>query len=182
MIHHKFGCTILLLLSVLATAAPVIAEDWPFWRGPNFNGVAPGDQKPPRTFSTTQNVVWEAAIPGRGHGSPIVVGDRVYIATAEPEKSTQSLLCLDRKTGKEVWTKVVHEGPLPKTNKKASHASGTAVLSPSCTSPSQCDDSLQCAITSSISGPDAAAASSSGSARSTQPCSAPAKTHGVAAR
>jgi outer membrane protein assembly factor BamB len=56
---------------------------WPQWRGPAATGFAPhGD--PPTEWSETKNVRWKVAIPGRGHASPIVWGERVYIQTAVP--------------------------------------------------------------------------------------------------
>lgn len=54
---------------------------WGQWRGPVGTGVAPhGD--PPIEWSESQNVRWKVEIPGRGHATPIVWGDRVYIQTA----------------------------------------------------------------------------------------------------
>src|SRR5579862_9789633 len=50
------------------------ATDWPWWRGPNRNGVADPKQQPPVKWSDTENVRWKTPVPGRGHGSPIVVG------------------------------------------------------------------------------------------------------------
>lgn len=102
------------------------ANDWPWWRGPNRDGVAAADQKPPLKWSESQNVLWKAPIPGRGHGSPIVVGDRVYIAAADPDTQVQSLLAFDRKTGKPVWQKEIHKGGFEtKGNAKSSLASST---------------------------------------------------------
>ena len=103
--------------------APV---DWPWWRGPNRDGVAPSDQKPPAKWSETENVLWQAPLPGRGHGSAIVVGDRVYIAAADPEVQVQSLIALDRNSGKRVWATEVHKGGFEtKGNAKSSLASAT---------------------------------------------------------
>ncbi|MEW6741280.1 MAG: PQQ-binding-like beta-propeller repeat protein [Planctomycetota bacterium] len=54
---------------------------WPQWRGPTRTGVAPlGD--PPVEWSESKNVRWKVAIPGRGHATPIVWGDRIYVQTA----------------------------------------------------------------------------------------------------
>lgn len=65
-------------------------------------------------------------IPGRGHGSVTVVGDQVYLATADEQADQQIVLCLDRNTGKEVWQTIVHDGGIErKGNKKASQASTT---------------------------------------------------------
>ncbi|MHC4990489.1 MAG: outer membrane protein assembly factor BamB family protein [Planctomycetota bacterium] len=54
---------------------------WPQWRGPLGTGAAP-HAEPPLTWSETSNVRWKAALPGTGHGTPIVWGDRVFVTTA----------------------------------------------------------------------------------------------------
>lgn len=100
------------------------ATDWPWWRGPERNGVA-AKQVPPTKWSTTDNVIWKAPVPGRGHGSPIIVGDHIYLATADHDAETQSVLCLDRKTGEKVWQTEVHRGGFIKGNAKSSLASCT---------------------------------------------------------
>ncbi len=105
----------------------VAATDWPWWRGPHGNGVAAADQDPPLGWSVTENVLWHAAVPGRGHGSPIVVGDRVVLPTADNATQTQSVLCYDRQTGKRRWQTTVHRGGFnTKGNAKSSLASSTA--------------------------------------------------------
>ncbi|MCA9124329.1 MAG: PQQ-binding-like beta-propeller repeat protein [Planctomycetaceae bacterium] len=102
------------------------SSDWPWWRGPARNGIAAADQTPPLKWSRTENVLWKAPIPGRGHGSVTVVGDQVYLATADEQADQQIVLCLDRNTGKEVWQTIVHDGGIErKGNKKASQASTT---------------------------------------------------------
>ncbi|MFQ5428946.1 MAG: PQQ-binding-like beta-propeller repeat protein [Phycisphaerae bacterium] len=54
---------------------------WPQWRGPTATGVAPHG-KPPLKWSESKNIRWKVAIPGRGHATPIIWGDRVYVQTA----------------------------------------------------------------------------------------------------
>ncbi|HEY7311168.1 MAG TPA: PQQ-binding-like beta-propeller repeat protein [Gemmataceae bacterium] len=104
----------------------VAATDWPWWRGPNHNGIADPKQKPPTKWSATENILWKSAVPGRGHGSPTVVGDQVFLATAEHDEETQSVLCYHRQTGERLWKTVVHRGGFEKKgNKKASLASST---------------------------------------------------------
>jgi outer membrane protein assembly factor BamB len=120
------------VLATAACAAPpaaepvtVAADDWPWWRGPNRDGVATGSL-PPLTWSETENVLWKAAVPGRGHGSPAVVGDRVFLATADEEAQTQSVLCYGRADGKLLWQTEVHRGGFDKKgNEKSSYASCT---------------------------------------------------------
>src|SRR6266540_5498691 len=55
----------------------------PQWRGPLANGVAPL-ANPPVEWSEKKNVRWKVALPGKGHSSPIVFGDRVYVLAAAP--------------------------------------------------------------------------------------------------
>jgi outer membrane protein assembly factor BamB len=103
------------------------ADSWPQWRGPRIDGVAP-DQPLPTKWSETKNVRWQADVPGRGHSSPIVVGDFVFLATALDEEEKQLVLAYDRKTGAERWQAVVHEGHFPsrgEIHRKGSNANGT---------------------------------------------------------
>jgi outer membrane protein assembly factor BamB len=106
----------------------VSAMDWPWWRGPQRNGVADADQQPPTQWSESRNVVWKAAVPGRGHGSPTVVGNRVFLASADESADVQSVLCYDRTNGELLWQTDVHRGGGMRKNAKSSAASS----SPAC--------------------------------------------------
>ena len=107
------------------TAAPS-QSDWPWWRGPHHTGVASPGQKPPLEWGPNQNVKWRFAIPGRGHAQPTIVGDFIYLPTAEEKLEIQSVLCLQRETGKLVWKTDVHTGGLDRGgHKKTSQASAT---------------------------------------------------------
>jgi len=55
---------------------------WPQWRGPFFNGLARGDA--PTVWSDTSNIKWKADIPGRGHSTPVIWGDKIFLTTAIP--------------------------------------------------------------------------------------------------
>ncbi len=104
----------------------VAPGDWPWWRGPNRDGIADPKQQPPIKWSDTENVLWQTPVPGRGHGSPIVVGDQIFLGTANAANETQSVLCFDRITGKQLWETVVHKGNFVKGgNGKSSLASST---------------------------------------------------------
>lgn len=69
---------------VANAAAKTAADDnWPQWRGPLQNGIAPhGD--PPIEWSETKNVKWKTRIPGDGNSTPIVWGDKVFVLSAVP--------------------------------------------------------------------------------------------------
>ena len=89
------------------------SSDWPSWRGPGRNGHADPLQKLPAALDPAKHTLWEASIPGRGHGSPIVVGEHIFLVTADEGEQTQSLLAYDRRTGNRVWRTVVHSGNFP---------------------------------------------------------------------
>lgn len=90
-------------------------NDWPWWRGPLRNGVA--DQVAvPVTFSETDHVIWKTRVPGRGHSSPTVVGNRVFLTTATTADQIHEVLAFDRTTGKPLWRKEVNRGGFPAKN------------------------------------------------------------------
>lgn len=106
------------------------ATDWPWWRGPSRNGHASAEQSPPTKWNENENVIWKTAIAGRGHGSPMVFANRIYLATADDSRKSQLVLCIDRETGKQVWESEVHQGEYEskgkrQANEKASAASST---------------------------------------------------------
>ena len=90
-------------------------NDWPWWRGPLRNGVA--DQAAvPVTFSETDHVIWKTSVSGRGHSSPTVVGNRVFLTTATTADQIHEVLAFDRTTGKLLWRKEVNRGGFPAKN------------------------------------------------------------------
>lgn len=100
-------------------------SDWPWWRGPQRNGIA--SSAVPTTWSESDNVVWKASVPGRGHSSPIVVGNRVFLATADEKEQIQSLLAFDRATGRQLWQTEISRGGFPaRIHNRNTHASPTA--------------------------------------------------------
>ncbi len=105
--------------------------DWPAWRGPTRDGIAASGQTSPVQWSETQGILWKAPVPGRGHGSPTVVGDRVYLATADPVKQTQSVLCLDRRSGKFVWQTEVH-GSAADPGKQSNSSAASSTVACDC--------------------------------------------------
>lgn len=62
---------------------PAAARFWPAWRGPLHTGSAPSAD-PPVAWSETRNLRWKTALPGEGHSTPIVWGDKVFVSAAVP--------------------------------------------------------------------------------------------------
>ncbi|MBD3674354.1 MAG: PQQ-binding-like beta-propeller repeat protein [Planctomycetaceae bacterium] len=118
---------IVTLIAVFTLPLHVSAGDWPWWRGPNFNGIAAEGEQPPTEWNDSKNMVWKAAVPGRGHSSPIVVGDKVILTTADEKAQVQSVLAYSRNTGEPLWKTDIHKGGfLAEIHKKNTHASPTA--------------------------------------------------------
>ena len=72
-----------LTLGLIVSSSFVLAENWPQWRGPLANGVAP-EANPPTTWSESSNVKWKVALPGKGTSTPIIWGDKVFVTSAIP--------------------------------------------------------------------------------------------------
>lgn len=90
-------------------------NDWPWWRGPSRNGIA-GDTPVPTRIGDNDNLVWKVPVPGRGHSSPIVAGDRIFLTTADTNDQIHSILAFDRKTGESLWAREVNRGGFPEKN------------------------------------------------------------------
>ncbi|MFO0264653.1 MAG: hypothetical protein ACK53V_23745, partial [Planctomycetota bacterium] len=69
--------------SALGTAQD--SANWAAWRGPNGNGSAAADCQPPLKWSGTENIKWKTEIPGRGHSTPVLWGDKLFLLTAIPK-------------------------------------------------------------------------------------------------
>lgn len=125
--------TVFLAAILGAHAAPSEAElqkYWAQWRGPLASGVAP-KANPPTSWSETKNIRWKIELPGKGHSSPIVFGDRIFVMGATPVGDSRPpvfddapgthdnvgvtrtnqfwVMAIDRRTGKSLWKKVVAE-------------------------------------------------------------------------
>ena len=122
---------------------------WPQWRGPSASGVAPHGN-PPLAWSEESNVRWKIEIPGKGHSSPIVWGDRVLLTTAvpygevEPRRDDHAhgahdnmaplkrmrfvVLAVNRQDGRVLWQRTVRDArPHEGTHVTGSWASSSAV-------------------------------------------------------
>jgi outer membrane protein assembly factor BamB len=90
-------------------------NDWPWWRGPWRNGIA--DQSPvPTNLSDTDNLIWKVPVPGRGHSSPTVVGNRVFLTSANKADEIHWVMGFDRATGNLLWQKEINRGGFPEKN------------------------------------------------------------------
>src|SRR5262245_48378862 len=129
----RFGSTIAVVLMGCLLSRVIRAEDWPEFRGPTGQGLSTATGLPTH-WTSTENVVWRKAVPGKGWSSPIVLGKRLYLTAAEPvatdENGSQSLraICIDVASGEIVWNvEVFSQSGQVAVHTKNSHASATPV-------------------------------------------------------
>jgi len=135
-----WGITVAFLLTAVCSHTPAAGVDdcWPTWRGPAANGTA-AQGNPPVTWSESENIKWRVEIPGEGHSSPVIWGNKIFLQTAIDTgqvKSTATqpappsaapngrkslstaapktvhqfdLVCVERTTGKILWQKTATE-------------------------------------------------------------------------
>jgi outer membrane protein assembly factor BamB len=110
-------------VSVIAQGGDA-SKYWPFWRGPSMQGLVEGNGFP-STWSELENVIWRVEVPGRGHSSPIVWADRIFLTTAAADGSSRSVLCFRRSDGRLLWERRVPEAPAERLYPKNSYASSS---------------------------------------------------------
>ncbi len=134
----------------VATEGSTVRDElyWPGWRGPL--GTGEGIQSnPPIVWSEEENIRWKVAIPGLGHSTPVIAGNRLFLTSAEPIGDAMAprystapgshdnlpvthrhqflVICIDRSTGKRLWQTKVHEA-VP--HEGAHHSASFASASP----------------------------------------------------
>ena len=141
---------VLAIAALVAAASGAVQANWPSFRGASAGGVGTGT--PPTTWDLAKgtNVAWNISVPGLGHSSPIVWGDRVFVTTAVALNSKEAppvtgvmdvvgvamasdmtdhewrIYAFDRATGRTLWQQAATKGrPRSKHHRKSSHVSAT---------------------------------------------------------
>ncbi len=144
-----------LLLLLLSFSTLIFAQDpntfkqnWPSFRGQFANGIFDKSNIPPEwDLEKNINVKWKTPIPGLGHSSPIIWGDKIFVTTAISSNASEILkvglygdgdsaqdttihqfkvYCLDKNSGEIIWEQVAHKGvPKTKRHTKATQANCT---------------------------------------------------------
>ena len=145
--------TSLALVALFSLTTVGFAANWPQWRGPDGSGIST-EKNLPAEWTPTKNIKWKTPIAGRGHSSPIVWGNKIFLTTAiegelvpdakaakhmiegkeyvHPDsvganhKHTFKVIALNRDTGKILWETVAWEGtPYDNRHRKSSYAAST---------------------------------------------------------
>lgn len=116
----------LLVLALLAKTPVVRAENWSGWRGPRGDGTSLDTGVPVLWDGEAgRNVVWKVDVPGKGHASPIIWKDRIFLVSCIEDKKERVLLCLDRDKGRTIWRRTIFSAPLETLHRLNSRASST---------------------------------------------------------
>src|SRR5207253_9319136 len=99
-----------LIVSPLAAVSATANQNWPAWRGPLANGLAPA-ANPPTFWSETNNLKWKVKLPGSGTATPIIWGDQIFIQTAiATGKKPDAFIAKPESTAASAPLIVQHEG------------------------------------------------------------------------
>lgn len=106
-------------------AVVVLADNWAQFRGAGSRGLST-ETKLPVKWSATENVKWKTKLPGPGHSSPIVWGNRVFLTAYRKQGAGELLvLCLDKASGKILWERKAPAKEIEKVHETNSPASPT---------------------------------------------------------
>lgn len=92
---------LMLTAATLFMAVAVEAQEWTRFRGPNGQGQSEATTIPITWTENDYN--WKVELPGIGHSSPVVWGDKVFVTSADPATATLHVICLSTANGKELW-------------------------------------------------------------------------------
>jgi outer membrane protein assembly factor BamB len=139
--------TVVLVLIFVAFVVNAHAQNWPQFRGPGASGVAEGHSAVTWDGEKLENTRWKTKIPGLGHSSPVVWGNKVFVTTAvttaakdetryglygdvapvkDDPRHIWKVFALDKQTGKVLWERTAYDGvPKVKRHPKSTHSDST---------------------------------------------------------
>lgn len=101
------------------------AQEWSRFRGPNGTGLAPANDSLPSSW-TEKDLNWKVKLPGVGHSSPVVWGDRIFLTSGE-KTGKRLVLCLSTTDGKTLWSREF-EGKPSRMHRRNSVGSSTPAV------------------------------------------------------
>ncbi|MFZ2642386.1 MAG: PQQ-binding-like beta-propeller repeat protein, partial [Verrucomicrobiia bacterium] len=114
------------LLVLISFASSGSGQEWTRFRGPNGLGISHCKTIP--TKWTEKDFQWKIELPGTGHSSPVVWGERVFITSAEPVAPGEfHALCFNAVNGSKLWQRDFPLSPFQK-NALNSFASATPAV------------------------------------------------------
>jgi outer membrane protein assembly factor BamB len=112
-------------LLILLTSCSLWADNWDRFRGPNGAGQSDATGIP--TKWAESNILWRQSLPGIGHGSPVVWGDRLFLMSADSSTGAQIVQAFNALSGKPLWERR-YDAPTYSMHQFNSFASSTPAV------------------------------------------------------
>src|SRR6266852_9305661 len=90
-------------IAVAAYALNCIAQEWTRFRGPNGTGISEAKTVPTKIGDADLN--WKVELPGSGHSSPVLWGERIFLTSTGDKAGGISVFCLSARDGSVLWKK-----------------------------------------------------------------------------
>ena len=119
---HSYFRVFAAAIVLVSTSAIVSAQEWTRFRGPNGTGESETTTIP--ASWTDKDLNWKIKLPGLGHSSPVLWGEKIFLLSADPKTATRYVLCIRATDGKELW-RLEYPGVMHKLHLKSSFASCT---------------------------------------------------------
>jgi outer membrane protein assembly factor BamB len=113
------------LAFLLIPAAQGPGQEWTRFRGPNGSGISAAKTIP--TKWTEQDFNWKVPLPGAGHSSPVLWGDKIFLTTGDSQTNRLWVLCLSASQGRIMWQKAFPLSPYRKNANNSVASSSPAV-------------------------------------------------------
>jgi outer membrane protein assembly factor BamB len=102
-VRPAFVTTLIAASIVIAAVSPANAQEWTRFRGPNGDGQSDASTIP--TEWTEADFNWNIGLPGLGHSSPVLWGDKIFVTSADPTNGTRMFFAVRASDGHVLWTK-----------------------------------------------------------------------------
>lgn len=100
-------------------------QEWTRFRGPNGSGISEADGIPSEINESTYR--WNLELPGRGHSSPVVWGDKIFLMSSDDDTAERYLICVSAKGGEILWQRTLASQP-HHLHSRSSYSSGSPVV------------------------------------------------------
>ncbi|MHC4241746.1 MAG: outer membrane protein assembly factor BamB family protein, partial [Planctomycetota bacterium] len=116
---------VLLILFVISFSSISKGQQWSRYRGPNGQGISYAQNIPVKWTQKDYN--WKVSLPGGGHSSPVLWGDKVFVTSGDQKTDYGYLLALRASDGKILWQKQYSLASY-RPNPRNSYAAATPVV------------------------------------------------------
>ena len=97
----RISTSVNITIGFLLCATLANGQDWTRFRGPDGSGISQATSVP-ASFEL-KDVNWKVALPGRGHSSPVIFKDKIFLTSESAEAGKRWVLCLHAKDGRVLW-------------------------------------------------------------------------------